>query len=525
MAGTISPQTHVARGATFIFAQGFINSALGVLYVWFLLHTKEITGQVLFTEYDMGMFAILSFVMSLASTLGVLALRPASTRYIAHYLADGKEQDARSVIKAVLQISMLTSSIIGIILLTLAGLLASAVGGSFLLFVLLPLPSVLTIFFSQAQGFLQGLQKMRELATVVTGYAIVHYSLGIVFVYIGLGLLGIIASWIIGLAISLGSSLFLVLKDNGGSIGAHEIRPLLAFSGPIYVSTILTLVVGWVDQIFILPFKNVEALGAYNLAVRASIVPNLVSVALVTSLFPKLSEIHARLGTESLRDAFKTATRYAALLGFPVSLLVATLAYPIFILFATVRFVDAVIPLAVMCIASLPTILGLAISPILYTLKQTKLVSATIMVSIIVEATLSYIFLAYLNADLEAVAVTRLVATVCQFMLGSYLLNRIIRIAYDKEAIWKSTLASLLMVLSLLGLEALRSVIEPTSFQFLVLRLRLLPIYAIVGIIVYVFSLLLLKAIVRRDLELVSDYLPSRLQWIVKVFRRFVKTS
>jgi O-antigen/teichoic acid export membrane protein len=276
---------------------------------------------------------------------------------------------------------------------------------------------------------------------------------------------------------------------------------------------------------FILPFKDVEALGAYNLAVRASIVPNLVSVALVTSLFPKLSEMHSKLGIQSLRDAFKTSTRYAALLGFPVSLLVATLAYPIFILFATVRFVDAVIPLAVMCIASLPTILGLAISPILYTLKQTKLASVTIMVSILIEATLSYIFLAYLNAGLVAVAFTRLIATICQLILGSYLLNRILTITYDREAIWKSALAAVFMVMSLLGLEAFRSVIEPASFQFLVLRLRLLPVYTIVGIVVYLLSLFLLKAVMRRDIELVRDYVPSRLQWIVELFGRIIKAE
>lgn len=525
MAGNISPQTHVARGATFIFAQGFVNSILGVLYVWFLLHTKEITGQVLFTQYDMGLFAILSFVMSLASTLGVLALRSASIRYIAHYLAEGKEKDAKSVIKAVLQISLLTSTIIGIILLTLAGFLSNAFGGPFLVFALMPLPSVLTIFYSQTQGFLQGLQKMREIAIIATGYAIVHYSLGIVLVYAGFGVLGIVISWIIGLVVSLGASIYLVLKDRGESAQTHEIKPLLAFSAPIYVSAILTLVVGWVDQMFILPFKDVESLGAYNLAVRASIVPNLVSAALVTSLFPKLSEIHSRLGVQSLREAFKTSTRYAALLGFPVSLLVATLAYPIFILFATVRFVDAVIPLAIMCIASLPTILGLAISPILYTLKQTRLASLTIMVTIAVEATLSYIFLAYLNAGLVAVAFTRLVATACQLILGSYLLNRMLTVTYDKEAIWKSALASIFMVISLLGLEALRSVIEPASFQFLVLRLRLLPVYTIVGIVVYVLSLILLKAVMRRDIELVRDYLPSRLRWIVELLGRIIRSK
>jgi len=88
-----SQQAHVARGATFIFIQGIFNAILGVVYVWFLLHTEEITGQILFTESDLGFYTMLSFLMTLMSTIGVLALRGASVRYISRYLASGDVSD------------------------------------------------------------------------------------------------------------------------------------------------------------------------------------------------------------------------------------------------------------------------------------------------------------------------------------------------------------------------------------------------------------------------------------------------
>ncbi|MDH5494184.1 MAG: hypothetical protein OEY24_00555, partial [Candidatus Bathyarchaeota archaeon] len=166
MTEDISPQTHVARGATFIFVQGFLNAALGVLYVWFLLHTKEIAGQILFTEADFGMYTMLSFILTLTSTLGIFALRSASVRYIAHYLAKGEKDEARSVVTRVLQVSVVTSLTIAVLIFVLAGVLSNIFGISVLIFQLLPLSSFIQIFYFQTQGFLQGLQKIREIAII-----------------------------------------------------------------------------------------------------------------------------------------------------------------------------------------------------------------------------------------------------------------------------------------------------------------------------------------------------------------------
>lgn len=520
MTETISSQTHVARGATFIFVQGFLNAALGVFYVWFLLHTKEIAGQILFTEVDFGIYTLLSFILTLTSTLGIFALRSASVRYIAHYLAKGEKDEARSVVTRVLQISAVTSLTIAVLLFVLAGALSNIFGISVLIFQLLPLSSAIQIFYFQTQGFLQGLQKIRELAIIGIFYTVVQYSVALLLVYMGFGVLGLVIGWLFALVLSFLTSFFVMFRNIAPSVHAHELKPLVVFSFPIYISALLVFIVSWVDQILVFPFLGAEALGVYSIAVRASVVPNLVSVAIVTSLYPKLSELHSTLGVKSLRDAFKTSTRYAAILGFPVSLLVATLAYPIIVLFATVRFVDAVLPLAVMCIASIPTVLGSAITPTFYTLKRTKIASSITAISIVLEATLSYVSLVYLKADLVGVALSRFFVALVGFILGAYMLWRVLKMEFDREAIWKSAASSLVMVLSLFGLELFRGIVESSSYQFLVLRLRLLPVYGVGGVVVYLLSLIALKAVKKRDIDLLRDYLPSRFRWIANFFDR-----
>jgi len=427
----------------------------------------------------------------------------------------------------VLQVSAITSLAIMVLLLVLAGTLsnifASNVPNSVLIFQLLPIAAVFQIFYFQALAFLQGMQKLRVFAFLGIFYTVVNYSVATLLVYAGFGVLGIVIGWLFATALSCSVALSTTFRYIGFSTYVHNLKPLLEFSFPLYFSGLFTFVVSWIDQIFVFPFLGVEALGVYNLAVRASMVPLLVSGAIVTSIFPKLTELYSKLGVKSLRDAFKVSTRYAAFLGFPVSLIVATLAYPIIVLFATVRFVDAVLPLAVMCIAALPAILGSAISPTLLTLKRTRTVALITVIAILLEASLSYVSLAYLKTGLVGVASSRFLAALTGFVLGAYVLRASLRIEFDREAVWKSAVASMTMVLSLLGLELLRSIVEPSSYQFLVLRLRLLPLYAVAGALVYLLILIALRTVKKRDIELLREYLPKHLRRATNLLSRVAR--
>ena len=105
------------------------------------------------------------------------------------------------------------------------------------------------------------------------------------------------------------------------------------------------------------------------------------------------------------------------------------------------------------------------------------------------------------------------------------MLRTILKIEFDKEAIWKSAVASIVMVLSLLAVEFLRAIINPSSYQFLILRLRQLPVYAVIGAVVYLFSLIVLKTVKKGDIELLHDYLPSSFRWIVDIISRIARVE
>jgi len=141
------------------------------------------------------------------------------------------------------------------------------------------------------------------------------------------------------------------------------------------------------------------------------------------------------------------------------------------------------------------------------------------------EALLSFVLLAHFKVGLAGVAFSRLFAAVVVFAFGAYFLRKLLDIEFDKEALWKSAAASAAMVLSIFALEVLRSLIEPASYQFLVLHLRQLPIYAVAGGVVYISALILLRTVKKGDVDLLRDYLPSRLRWITNLLDRVIHTN
>ena len=509
------PGTRVARGATYLFIQGFLTSTIGVLYIMVLTRTLTIE--------DMGVYALFVFMIGIVQVIALFALPSATVKYIAQYLAEGNQAKARSVVTRVLQICLTAATVVFLVMFVPAEWLSTVMFGSSanaLLFRTFAFTCFFTILYSILIGFLKGLQKMRDVAILALVNSMIKSVMGVYLVSSGFALFGIVFGWLCGFIIPSIIGLILTAKHLSLREKPHPVKPLFKFSYPIYVANILVLSASWIDQLFILPFLGTEKLGIYHVAVRASMVPALLSTSLVTALFPKLSELYAKGGSGSLRDAFSVSTRYTVLIGFPLIIGLAVLAYPIMILFAGIGYVEAALPLVIMCFAALSTTIGVAISPILMTLERTKTASLLTIASILTNVAVSYVTLAYLNLGLAGPAGARTIASVASLGLGVYLLSTIFSLSFDKEALWKASAASMFMTVMILLTEVVRQLLTPFTTQFLVIQLRWLPLYVLIGAVAYFFALVALKAIKKRDVEVFRDYLPARLKWIANWFNR-----
>lgn len=523
----MGPSARVARGATYLFAQGFLTSIIGLVYFIFLAHAFSDPSE----QWQMGAFALLSFILSLAQVFGPLALTSAAIKYIAQYLAEGNLEKARAVVARVLQVGLLASTV------AFLALFLPAEGVSTLLFRteenallirLVAVCSILVIINVEISSFLQGMQKMRDVAIIGIIYSIVSTSLGIYLLLLGWRLYAVVLGWLLGWLISSVAGLILTFRYLGVSGKVHPLKPLLNFSLPLYVSGGIGLFVSWIDQILLVSYMSlingpIEAqriLGIYYVAVRASIVPGLFSSAVVSALFPQLTELYAQKGVSSLRDAFRVSTRYSLLIGFPLIVGLATLAFPIIILFGGWQYIEAVEPLIIISISALIGTIGVAIGPILMTMERTRIASVLSVISVTLSFLLSYFALAYLGLGMNGTAWARTIASIINLVLSLYVVSRYVSISIDREALLKASVASVIMVLAIFSLDFVRRFFSSSS-QFLVIRLTQLPFYVLVGAVAYSLSLIALKAVKKSDIELIEEYLPKNLKRVVAWLERF----
>jgi O-antigen/teichoic acid export membrane protein len=513
---SIKPTTRVARGATYMFIQGFASAAIGLIYFVILAR--------ILTQEEMGVYALLLFILSLPQLFGLFSLPSAATKYIPQYLAEGNYDKAKSVVTRILQISLLVSIVFFLLLFLPAEWISIQFFNkpAYVLHLrVVALSSVFNILYMVTAGFLQGLQKIRDYAALTLIYSLIQYSLSIVLISIGWGLYGVVCGWLAGLSIASIAGLFLTIRELGIREKPHELKPLFKFSLPLYFSGIIGYFINWADQLILVSYMSLlygaeeaqRILGVYYVAIRASAVPTLFSSAIITALFPQLSALYAQQGANSLKDAFHVSSRYAVLIGFPLIIGVAVLAYPIIVLFAGSDYSEAALPLIIISFGSLVVALGIAIGPILLTLERTLIISLTAVISVILSVLFSVFALVILGLGMMGTAWARTLASIIGLGLNLYVLNHYIKVSFDKEALWKATASAVFMVFAIIIADLLRGVLETllssSSYQFLVFRLHLLPVYVVIGAIAYFSFLLLLKAIKKHDIELLQEYLPK----------------
>lgn len=518
-----SPTTRVARGATYLFIQGLASSVISLVYFVVLIG--------MLPEREMGVYTLLTFVLNSVPIFGTFALPSAATKYISQYLAERNLEKAKSVVDRLIHVWLFPSVVFFSLLFLPAEFLSEFLFGSAeyaTLFRLLAFCGVFVILTSFTQSCLRGLQKIGEFALINFVYAFLQSILGILLLFAGLGLLAVVISWLVGIAFSSVTGLILTLRYLGLTRKPHPLKPLINFSSPLYISNIVSFFVAWADPLLIFSYTSVvlgsieaqKSLGIYYVAIRASMIPMLFSTAIITAIFPQLSELYTQHGLNSLKEAFRVSTRYLALIGFPMIIGLATLSSPIIIIFAGQEYSGAALPLAIISFAALPATLGVTISPILLTLERTKTVSVITVTSIFFNLATSFIALAYLKLGLPGPALARTFSAIMTFGLSVIALKRFFSLSIDTEAVCKATLSSLLMIIAIFLLDVARRIIMPSPNQLFGITLQILILYIIAGVATYFLSLVALKTIKNHDIEMLHDYLPKDFKWIANWLSR-----
>ena len=495
---------HVARGASYLLAQGIITNIL--MAVTFAIIARIITTA------EMGAMAVLMMIIGAARLIACLGMPTSVTRFLAEHLAREDREKAAGCFYQALRLSFAISIPISIALFLLA---------PFLSLMLLEKPEhmlllqILAIDIVPSAGLIPllsnamlGLQKIRQLSTISIAYNVIRQTLIIFLTIITRSLQGLVVAWLISELVFASVLLSCVRRDLGPTSFSFSLKHLVKFSFPLSLQDAVSYVYAWFDRAILLAYTTLDALGIYNASMTAFGVLNNVPNAIATSLFPTYSAIQGKNGAEALQSSIRVASRYVCLIAMPLSHGLAATAKPALTLFVGEAYAEGTTPLIILSIFFALTLVSTALSGLLVVLGETVLSLKLTALNAVIGIGSAQLLLPYLGAT--GASLTRGIVMATSLLTAIIALRNRIRLSFDMEAFWKSLLASTVMAIGV----AASQTYHYSKFY--------LPIYVLIGGAIYLIMLRLTNAIKPEDVHLMEEYLGPRLGPLFKPLEKYI---
>jgi len=490
----VRPAVHVARGASFLFVQNLVTATVGAVGFGIIAR--------LMTKTEMGVYVTLSLVFALAQIGASFAFPSAAIKFIAELRGQNDRKGAAGVAFQILRFAGVASILFGsfvFLFSTQICYLLTRTIGYVEVFKILALDLVFAGVLPSLNGIMIGLQKLKQLAGLNIVVYIISKVLSIAFLLVNLGLWGVILGWLIG---DLCAFLLLsghILRSFGMTGLGFSLKRILGFSWPIYLSSWVGFGYNWFDRTLLLAYLPLADVGVYNVAVTAFGVMASIPSAISTALFPQYSELQGRDGMRSLEKAVRTASRYVSYVVVPLAVGLAATARPAISLFAGRAYEMGAIPLAILSLFGAATCIGAALSDIFSITERTKLSALLTLIGVSISVLLGFLLVPL--TGVRGAAVLRGFAMVLSLALMLIVLKRmkLFAVAFDFEALWKSWAASSVMAVAVLG------------SQFFLYSKYLLPLYVLLGGVVYLVMLRFLRAVKAHDVRLIRALFSGRL--------------
>lgn len=499
----IRPAAKVARGASFVLFQ---NIGTAVIQVVIFAAIARIL-----TNVDLGILSALTFVVGFSQIVVNLGLPAAATKFIAGLLGQNDREGAASVCYQTLKVSIVLSSVAGVFCFLFSdpiSLFLLKTTDYSVLFKILSLDIIVTGFWGGLYAGVVGLQKFREASIFSLIRLIIRQVLILLALLLGYGLVGLVIAWFIGDLFNAILYMAVIFRSLGFPKFNFSLKRMLKFSYPLYFSGIVAYAFGWFDQALLLAFLPLGELGIYSVALRAFGVLTSIADAMAIPLFPKYAEMHGSKGLKSVEKAIHSASRYICFIVIPLAFGLLALATPALIAFVGEQYSVATMPLGILCFFFAISCIQTAFSGILLVLEQTWLSLGLTVLNMVLGIAFGVLLLPSLG--IVGVSIARGLTLLSTLFTYTWVLRRKMNLTFDKEAFWKSFVASLFMITPLIVVQNLWS------------NTYLLPIYIGLGALAYIVMLRILKAIRQSDVELLKLYVGKRLEFLVKPFEVFL---
>lgn len=494
----------LVRGSAYLVTQSVITTIIGVVALAFVAR--------ILTQAEMGVTVALTFTQVMAQVLSDLGFSTGLTKYVAEYR--GKEADYTFISFGAVLIKALTAgSAVALCFLTapwLSGFLLKS-GEYAFLFQLLSVNILAFSFRITVNNLLLGVNRIREMAILNVISAFIGRMSAVGFLLCGHGLVGLVIGWILGeLTYTILGALIIV---RNGCVRIHPIREvvpylktLAKFSSPLFIANVVLFLYGWFDQALLLAYVPLSEVAIYNIALRAFSVLSVIPLALSNTLFPYYSEQYGKDEQQTIIAGVHGSSRYIALLFTPLALGLMVTANPAITFFAGSTYASGDVILAILSLFGGLSGLAAAFGGLLLVYNMTPSVLLINIISIIGSMVLLPVLLP--SFGVTGMAIIKGAAMMTSLLLTIIVLRRRMPIKFDREAVWKSWVAAIVMFAAVWLIERIH--FSP----------YLLPIYIVVGGVTYAVALRLLRTVNENDIKLVRNFLGKRGTFITNIVEK-----
>ena len=442
---------------------------------------------------NMGLYAIALAAPNLIATFRDWGVTTAMIKYSAEYNSENDVAKVRSVFVSGLAFEIIVGLALSMFSLGLSGFLAGIYGRP----AIVQLIQIASLFIltgalvNTATAAFTGLEKMHLNSVMLIVQSIVKTGMILLFVVLGLGTLGAVVGFSVGVLVAGVTGVLLVYTmyrslpkpTNGKLEFLKTTKVMLKYGLPLSIGAILA---GFLTQFYstimaIFVIDN-SLIGNFSVANNFVVLITFFATPVTTMLFPAFSKLDAKKDKEVLKNVFQYSVKYAALIVVPVTAMVMALAQPAINTIFEGKYTQAPLYLALLSVIYLLSALGsLSTGNLINGQGYTKYNLKLTLLTVIVGFPMSFVLISQFG-------IIGLIGTTIVVGLPSFFLSlRFIKKNFGVSLDW----ASSAKILSSSGLAAILTYVAITQLPFSS------PIQLILGVIIFAISFLLLAVITR----------------------------
>jgi O-antigen/teichoic acid export membrane protein len=335
-----------------------VISAVGTIFIARLLGAD-----------NMGLYAIALAAPNLISTFRDWGVNTAIIKYSAEYNSENNVAKIRSVFVSGLVFEVLVGLALVFLSFGLSQFLADFYGRP----AIVGLIQIASLFIltgaliNTASAAFTGMEKMHLNSIMLIVQSLIKTTLIIALVIFGLGTLGAVIGFSIGVLIAGLTGVLLMYtiyrslptQVEGKLELSKTVKTMLVYGLPLSIGSILG---GFLTQFysFIMAYfvTDNSLIGNYSVAVNFVVLITFFATPVTTMLFPAFSKLDAKKDKETLRNVFQYSVKYAALIVMPITALVMALSQPAISTIFADKYVHAPLYLALLAVIYLFSALG-----------------------------------------------------------------------------------------------------------------------------------------------------------------------